>query len=70
VRSRPDRVTHIMQTIKDCNQIVISAWEFFRLGNFEANAVGDSVAPGKFLGRFNRLVVIVESEELRVRECF
>src|SRR5271169_7014765 len=64
------RIAHVVQAIEDSHEIVVPAWKFLCLRHFEDHAVGYAGASGRLAGRFNRLGMVVESEELRIGECF
>ena len=64
VRRRSDRVAHVMQAIEDRDEIVVLARKLLCLGHLERDAVGDALTPGGFASRLDRLVVVVESEEI------
>jgi hypothetical protein len=41
----PDRVTHVVQTVKERNQVVLIVWYRLSAGGFEVNAIVHSRGP-------------------------
>jgi hypothetical protein len=66
----PDRVAHVMQAIEDGHEVVVCAGKLLRLCHAEGDSVGGTITPGGLASRLNRLVMVVESEESGLRECF
>src|SRR5579862_169993 len=62
-------IAHVMQTIKDSHEVVVLAGKLLRAGYAKSDTIGDAATLSGLARCFNRLVVVVESEELRIGEC-
>ena len=68
--SRAGGVAHIVQAVEYRDQIVILSRIPLGRGHLEGHPVADSLPLRRLPRAGNRLVMIIESEELRFRECF
>ncbi len=64
------RITHVVQAIEDGDEVVVLSRILLGRGLLERNPIGDTCKFGGITGCFDRFIVIIESEELRLRECF
>src|SRR5580693_10184526 len=61
----PDRISHVVETIKECDKIVVLSRILLCLCSLEFDAIGYSCVACALLGGLNRFVVIIESEKFR-----
>src|ERR1700693_2490736 len=65
-----DRITHVMQTIEHCNQVVVLTWKGFGLRDTKVEANLETFFNGSCAGALDGFVVIVKAEEFRFWEVF
>src|SRR5262249_20680946 len=66
LRSAP-RIAHVVQTIKEGDEIVVAAGTGFGHGHFKDDAGGDAGVLGAPFGGLDGFIVIIESREFRFR---
>ena len=62
--ARANGVTHVVQAIEKCHQIIVARWKILGAGLRERDAVANTRVPRKGPGPFDRGHVVVEPEEL------
>src|SRR3954471_6823073 len=66
---RPGRITHVVQTIEECDQVEILFRICLGRRDLEASVCRHAVLPGVRCGRLDRVRMEVVAYELRLREC-
>src|SRR5579885_1292789 len=65
-----DGISHIVEAVKDGDEIVVLSRKFLRLGNAKSDAVREVFAFRRFPGGFDGFVVIIESIDLGLGKGF
>src|SRR4051794_33510868 len=61
------RIRHVVQTVEECDEVVIAAPVRRGVGNLEADIV-DTDRRRTLAGRIDRWIVVVDADELRLRK--
>ncbi len=70
MRGGADRVAHVVQAVEYAHEVVVLARVVLGRGDLEGDAISDARVLCRFACALDRGVVVVESEEPRVRERF
>src|ERR1700720_3274068 len=70
MRCGANRITHIVQTIEHCDQVIVFAWICFGFRDAKVGANLEALFNGSCASALDRFVVIVKTKELRFWKGF